>query len=87
MEKRAEEMGLRVFLDEKANRARSNLGASDRQGLLNSRDLAVLATPQSLESEWVKTEWGAAWVLGRTITPIILQLDPRNLPERLKQCQ
>jgi hypothetical protein len=58
-----------------------------RQGLLNSRELAVLATSESLGSEWVKTEWGAAWVLGRLITPIILRLNPRDLPDRLKQRQ
>lgn len=58
-----------------------------RQGLLNSRELAVLATRESLESEWVKTEWGAAWVLGRMITPIVFRLDPRDLPDLLRQRQ
>ncbi len=87
IETRAGEMGLRVFLDEKAIQPGVVWDEVIRQGLLNSRELAVHATPQSLESEWVKTEWGAAWVLGRMITPIILRLDPRDLPERLKQPQ
>lgn len=87
IESRAAELGLRVFLDEKAIEAGAVWEEVIRQGLLNSRELAVLATPQSLESEWVMTEWGAAWVLGRTVTPIILRLDPRNLPGRLKQRQ
>lgn len=87
IEQRAEAMGVRVFLDEKTIEPGVIWEEVIRQGLLNSRELAVLATPQSLESEWVKTEWGAAWVLGRTITPIILRLDPRDLPDRLKQRQ
>lgn len=87
IETSAREMGLRVFLDEKAIEPGEVWAEVIRQGLLNSRELAVLATPQSLESEWVRTEWGAAWVLGRTITPIILRLDPRDLPDRLKQRQ
>lgn len=87
IERRAEALGIRVFLDEKAIGPGAVWEAVIRQGLLNSRELAVLATPESLESEWVKTEWGAAWVLGRTITPIILRLDPRALPDRLRQRQ
>jgi hypothetical protein len=87
IEKRAEVMGLRVFLDEKAIEPGTIWEKVIRQGLLDSRELAVLATPQSIVSEWVMTEWGAAWVLGRTITPIILRLDPRDLPDRLKQWQ
>jgi len=87
IEKTGREMGLRVFLDEKVIQPGVIWDEVIRQGLLNSRELAVLATPESLESEWVKTEWGAAWVLGRLITPIILRLNPRDLPDRLKQRQ
>jgi hypothetical protein len=87
IETRGRQMGLRVFLDEKAIEPGAVWEEVIRQGLLSSRELAVLARPQSLDSEWVKTEWGAAWVLGRTITPIILRLDPRDLPSRLQQRQ
>jgi hypothetical protein len=79
-------MGLHIFLDEKAIQAGMIWEETIRHGLLDSRELAVLAT-DSLESEWVKTEWGAAWALGKPITPIILRINPRDLPDRLKQRQ
>jgi hypothetical protein len=87
IETRAGEMDVRVFMDEKAIHPGEVWDEVVRQGLLNSRELALLATAQSLESEWVTTEWGAAWGLGRMITPIILRIDPRELPQRLKQRQ
>jgi hypothetical protein len=85
IEKCGREMGLRIFMDKKAIQPGVIWEEAIRQGLLNSRELAVLATPESLKSEWVMTEWGAAWVLGRPITPIILRLNPRDLPGCLKQ--
>jgi hypothetical protein len=56
-----------------------------RKALTTSRELAVLMTPASLNSQWVATEWGSAWVLQKRIVPIILQVAPAQLPERLKQ--
>jgi hypothetical protein len=87
VEKTGKEMQLRIFMDERVINAGVIWDEVIRQGLLNSREMAVLVTPESLQSEWVTTEWGAAWVLGRLITPIILRLNPRDLPERLKQRQ
>jgi hypothetical protein len=84
---RARAMELRVFMDEKEIQPGAIWGEVIRHALMGSRELAVLASPDSLESEWVKTEWGAAWVLGREITPILFRLDPRLLPDRLKQRQ
>ena len=48
----------------------------------------VLCTEHSLASEWVKTEWGAAWVLDKDIVPVVLHesILPK-LPERLRQRQ
>jgi hypothetical protein len=80
-------IGLRVFMDEKQIQPGAIWDEVIRRALVGSRELAVLASPDGLESEWVKTEWGAAWVLGRAITPILFRLDPRLLPERLKQRQ
>ena len=54
-------------------------------GLKNSREMCVLFTPDSRKSEWVKTEWGAAWALNRPITPILLRTEYRHLPPRLKE--
>jgi hypothetical protein len=83
----AEAVGLTIFQDEKNISPGAVWAEEIRQGLMNSREMALLASPTSLVSEWVQTEWGAAWVLGRTITPILLMVAPDQLPERLRQRQ
>lgn len=40
-----------------------------------------------LASDWVKTEWGAAWVLKKPIVPILLRCAPAQLPDRLSRLQ
>jgi tetratricopeptide (TPR) repeat protein len=49
--------------------------------------LWLLVTPESVESKWVTSEWGAAWVLQKEIVPILLRCSPDQLPEQLKNYQ
>lgn len=58
-----------------------------RRSLINSFEIWVLTTPNSLKSEWVATEWAAAWVLKKRIVPILLRCNVDALPERLKSFQ
>lgn len=58
-----------------------------REALVSAREIFVLLTPNSLKSEWVITEWGAAWALGKHIVPILLRCGPENLPSRLSDLQ
>jgi hypothetical protein len=83
----AEALGLTVFQDRKEVTYGDIWEDQIRQGLINSRELALLASPNSMASEWVQTEWGAAWALQRTITPILLMMPPDRLPLRLQQRQ
>jgi hypothetical protein len=83
----AEALGLAVFQDEKNIEPGVVWAEEIRRALLNSREMALLASPTSLVSEWVQTEWGAAWAMQRTITPILLMVAPDQLPERLRQRQ
>ena len=83
----AETVELTIFQDEKNIPPGAIWAEEIRQALMNSREMALLASPTSLVSEWVQTEWGAAWVLQRTITPILLMVAPDQLPERLRQRQ
>jgi Trehalose utilisation/TIR domain len=83
----AEAVGLTIFQDEKNILPGAVWAEEIRQALMNSREMALLASPESLVSEWVQTEWGAAWVLQRTITPILLMVAPDQLSERLRQSQ
>lgn len=58
-----------------------------REELQGARELWILVTPSSIKSEWVLTEWGAAWALGMKIIPIFLRCNPLDLPDRLRQKQ
>lgn len=58
-----------------------------RQALLNSAEVAVLMSPNSINSLWVITEWGAAWVLRKRITPILLECKIDDIPKLLQDMQ
>lgn len=83
----AQALGLMIFEDEKDVEPGAVWAEEIRQALVNSREMALLTSPTSLVSEWVQTEWGAAWAMQRTITPILLMVAPNQLPERLRQRQ
>jgi len=80
-------LGLRVFMDEREVDPGEEFSEVIRQALVGSREMALLATADSLKSEWVTTEWGAAWALQRKITPILYRCNTDSLPERLRQKQ
>ena len=53
--------------------------------LKDSREMCILFTSASQRSEWVTTEYGAAWALNRMITPILHGTTADELPPRLQQ--
>ena len=58
-----------------------------RMALLGSLELWVLVSPSSASSEWVITEWGAAWALAKKIVPILHRCAHDSLPMRLQKLQ
>lgn len=80
---RAEQMGLKAYLAPKELKGGDDFAEEIRQALRRSREVCLLMTPQALESRWVTTEWGAAWILGKRITPLLLRCDVKDLPDRL----
>ena len=50
-------------------------------------EMCVLTKKAALKREWITTEWGAAWALGMTITPILVEGSPSDLPMRLARLQ
>ena len=58
-----------------------------RDALTNAREVCILFSPNSAKSEWVLTEWGAAWVLKKRIVPVLYRIDVDSLPDRLKLLQ
>lgn len=78
---------LTIFQDRKDIEYGEVWAEEIRLALMNSREIALLASPSAMASEWVQTEWGAAWALQRTITPILLMMPPNQLPARLQSRQ
>ena len=45
----------------------------------------MLLSPHSSESDWVKYEIGAAWVLSKRIVAIVYYVSPEQMPDELVQ--
>ena len=75
--------GATAFLAKKNLTGGDDFSEEIRKALLASRELWILVTPDSLNSHWVSTEWGAAWALQKRIVPILLRCDHKSLPDRL----
>ena len=79
--------GCKVFLAEKSIEPGLDFAEEIRRSLKGSREVWLLVSPSSIRSEWVTTEWGAAWALEKKIVPILLRCDVDSLPERLRRLQ
>lgn len=77
--------GAKLFMAPKSLTAGDEFAEKLRKALLYSSELWVIMSPNSLGSEWVTTEWGAAWVLSKRIVPILHRCDIPQLPDRLKR--
>jgi len=55
--------------------------------LKESKVILFLVTPNSLRSNWVNAEAGAAWILKKTLIPILLDADHTQLIEFLRSRQ
>lgn len=79
--------GHRVFMAPKELRPGDDFAEEIRLALLGSRELWLLVSPSSSKSEWVISEWGAAWALAKRIVPILHRCAPDALPARLARLQ
>lgn len=79
--------GARLFMAPKEISPGDDFAVTIRNALRHSRELWLLLSPHSIKSEWVTTEWGAAWVLEKKIVPILYRSDVSALPDRLRGIQ
>ena len=79
--------GGRAFLAPKEISAGDDFADKILRALERSAELWLIASPSSLNSEWVILECGAAWALRKKIIPILLRCAPNALPERLRRFQ
>lgn len=75
--------GLRILMAPKILVPGDDFAEEIRISLLGSVELWLLLSPQSICSEWVISEWGAAWVLEKLIVPILHRCEPDLLPNRI----
>jgi hypothetical protein len=79
--------GGKAFLSEKHLKAGEDFAEAIRTALNSSTELWLLLSPNSLKSEWVISEWGAAWALGKPIVPILFQCNAAQAPDRIRRLQ
>ncbi len=79
--------GGKAFLASKNLNWGEDFAERIRTVLTASRELWLLVTPTSLKSDWVLSEWGAAWALRKTIIPILHRCSVSDLPDRLQRLQ
>jgi CheY-like chemotaxis protein len=85
--RRLESHGVKAYLAARALQGGDAFSDKIRVALNSSKEVWVLVSPSSLNSEWVITEWGAAWGLGKRIVPILHGCRHHELPDRLRSLQ
>jgi hypothetical protein len=80
-------IGVKPYLSGKNLKAGDDFAEEIREALRESAELWLLLTPQSLNSEWVISEWSAAWFLGIKIIPILHGCSREQVPERIRKFQ
>lgn len=78
-------LNLRVFFSALDLQPGLRFSEELREALVQSNQVWLLASEASLKSVWVHTEWGAAWVLRKTIVPVLYRVAPKDLPDRLQE--
>jgi hypothetical protein len=76
--------GIKCFIAQEEVKTGENFGEKIIQKLINSREVCVLCTENSMKSHWVHTECGAALVLRKNIVPIRHNYESDNLPHYLR---
>ena len=82
-----ETCGLKVFLASEELMSGTKWPESIIEALSNSWEVCVLFTKDSLEREWVISEWTVALYLNKVVTPILKGVKVHEIPERLKTIQ
>ena len=82
-----EKAGGIVFIDKKCIPPGEDFSETVRVALTRSNELWMLVSADSIKSEWVRTEWAAAWVLKISIVPILLDCVYTSLPSQLQHLQ
>lgn len=84
--KRLDKSGLKVVMPKPAESANGEyIKARIREVLQTVSEVIVILTQNSVNNQWVMFEIGYATSSGVHVTPIIQGIEPRELPEIIKQ--
>jgi nucleoside 2-deoxyribosyltransferase len=85
--KRLDKAGLKVIPPAENIDAGESIKAKIREELRKADEVIVVLTKNSLDSQWLLFEMGYATSLGKHVTPLIQGVDPKELPEIIKQME
>lgn len=74
---------LTCYLAEEEMKSGARLADSIREAIRGCREMCVICTPGTFGSEWIRSEIAAAWVLGKTIVPVMAGMPTEELPPPL----
>jgi nucleoside 2-deoxyribosyltransferase len=85
--KRLDKAGLKVIPPAENIDAGESIKAKIREELRKADEVIVVLTKNSLDSQWLLFEMGYATSLGKHVTPLIQGIEPKELPEIIKQME
>lgn len=82
-----EDAGVSTFCAREDIHAGDEWSDSLRNALAACSEVVCLVAPESVGSDWVLMELGAAWVLRKRITPILLHGAMDQVPDAIRRFQ
>jgi len=79
--RRLEDVGAKVFPVEKSAISGERIETSFNRGLREADEVIVILTNNSVNSPGLMSELGAAYSLGKRVTPVALGVDYNDLPQ------
>jgi flavin-dependent dehydrogenase len=78
--RRLKEAGVKVYPVEKSSTPGYNILSKFKKQLHEADEVIVLLTGKSIESPGIFSEIGAAHSLNKRVTPVLVNVEPRELP-------
>jgi hypothetical protein len=82
-----ERKNVRCFMAERDVAVGTEWQDAIRNALIGAGRILILITPRSLNRPWVFMEIGAAWALGKSLIPALVQVNPNDLPDPIRGSQ
>jgi nucleoside 2-deoxyribosyltransferase len=87
--KRLDKSGLKVIAPTPAEGVNEleYISVRIREALRTADEVIMILTKNSVDSQWLLFEMGYATSLGKHVTPLIQGIEPKELPEIIKQME